>query len=142
MLFRNCPIHIPHNLPSHVWKLNFASVIETQSGSISFQALVLRTIASVANYDYIHDVIFYQNGVVEVKVTASGYPMGSFYDNNVAPYAYQIHTNLSSNVHDHLINYKVDLDVGGRENSYETIEVQTENVTDQWMPEKNRYNNA
>lgn len=84
-------------------------------------------------------MIFYQNGAVQVKVSASGFTFGSFYDDNVSPYGYPLHNNLTSTIHDHLVNYRVDLDVGGTENSYETIEVQTENVTDQWLPEKNRY---
>ncbi|KAK3699890.1 hypothetical protein QZH41_016553, partial [Actinostola sp. cb2023] len=108
-------------------------------GGMVNQALVLRNIAVVANYDYVHDFIFYQNGAVEVKVSASGFTFGTFYDQNVEPYGYPIHNNLTSTTHDHLLNYKVDLDVGGRVNSYETIEVGIENVTDKWLPEKNRH---
>ena len=46
------------------------------------QVLILRTIATVYNYDYVFDFIFNQNGVVEVKMSASGYMFGAYYDSN------------------------------------------------------------
>lgn len=99
----------------------------------------MRTVSTVGNYDYVHDFIFYQSGAIEVKVSLTGYVFGSFYNENVSPYGFNIQTNnLTSTTHDHLLNYKVDLDVSGRENSYETIEIGIENVTDRWLPEKNR----
>ena len=42
-------------------------------GGMANQVLILRTIATVYNYDYLFDFIFYQNGVIEVKMSASGY---------------------------------------------------------------------
>ena len=45
---------------------------------------------------------------------------------------------MTSGTHDHLFNYKVDLDVGGRKNSYETIEIGIENITERWFPNKRR----
>ena len=107
-------------------------------GGMTNQVLVLRTVATVYNYDYLFDFIFYQNGVIEVKISASGYIFGAFYDSNVNPYAYLLHENFTSGTHDHLINYKVDLDVGGRKNSYETIEIGIENITERWFPNRRR----
>ena len=102
------------------------------------QVLVLRTVATVYNYDYVFDFIFYQNGVIEVKMSASGYIFGAFYNSNMDPYAYPLHEDFTSGTHDHLINYKVDLDVGGRGNSYETIEIGIENITERWFPNRQR----
>lgn len=107
-------------------------------GGMANQVLVLRTVATVYNYDYVFDFIFYQNGVIEVKVAASGYILGAFYDSNVSPYSYELHEHLTSGTHDHLINYKVDLDVSGRKNSYETIEIGIENITERWFPNRRR----
>ncbi|KAL9971319.1 hypothetical protein ACROYT_G023830 [Oculina patagonica] len=107
-------------------------------GGMTNQVLVLRTIATVYNYDYVFDFIFYQNGVIEVKMSPSGYLWSAFYDSNMSPYAYPLHEHLTSGTHDHLINYKVDLDVGGRKNSYETIEIGIENITERWFPNRRR----
>ena len=107
-------------------------------GGMANQLLVLRTIATPGNYDYVFDFIFYQNGVVEVQTSASGYVYGSFYDSNSNPYSYKLHEHLTSGTHDHLFNYKVDLDVGGRKNSYETIEIGIENITERWFPNRTR----
>ena len=107
-------------------------------GGMANQLLVLRTIATPGNYDYVFDFIFYQNGVVEVQTSASGYVYGSFYDSNSNPYSYKLHEHLTSGTHDHLFSYKVDLDVGGRKNSYETIEIGIENITERWFPNRTR----
>ena len=107
-------------------------------GGMANQVLVLRTVATVYNYDYVFDFIFYQNGVIEVKISASGYILGAFYDSNSDPYSYLLHSDFTSGTHDHLINYKVDFDVGGRKNSYETIEIGIENITERWFPNKRR----
>ena len=107
-------------------------------GGMANQVLVLRSIATLWNYDYVFDFIFFQNGVIEVKMSASGYIFGAFYDSNIEPYAYPLHEHLTSGTHDHLINYKADLDVGGRKNSYETIEIGIENITERWFPDRRR----
>ena len=107
-------------------------------GGMANHVLILRTIATVYNYDYVFDFIFYQNGVIEVKMSASGYIYGAFYDSDTYPYAYPLHEHFTSGTHDHLINYKVDLDIGGRKNSYETIEIGIENITERWFPNRRR----
>ena len=107
-------------------------------GGMTDHVLVLRSVATVYNYDYVFDFIFYQNGVIEVKISASGYIFGTFFDSNISPYAYLLHEHFTSGTHDHLINYKVDLDIGGRKNSYETIEIGIENITERWFPNKRR----
>ena len=107
-------------------------------GGMANQVLILRTIATVYNYDYVFDFIFNQNGVVEVKMSASGYMFGAYYDSNMDAYAYPLHEHFTSGTHDHLINYKVDLDIGGRKNSYETIEIGIENITERWFPNRRR----
>ena len=107
-------------------------------GGMTNQVLVLRSVATLYNYDYVFDFLFYQNGVIEVKMSASGYVYGAFYDSNMDPYAYPLHKDFTSGTHDHLINYKVDLDIGGRKNSFETIEIGIENITERWFPDRRR----
>lgn len=42
-------------------------------GGMPGSALIVRTISTPYNYDYIYDYIFYPNGVVQVKVSTTGY---------------------------------------------------------------------
>lgn len=75
--------------------------------------LVLRTTSTVYNYDYIWDFIFYQNGVMEVKMSATGYIHSTFFTTNGLQYGTRVYENGLGNVHTHLIHYKVDLDIAG-----------------------------
>ncbi|CAI5789462.1 amiloride-sensitive amine oxidase copper-containing [Podarcis lilfordi] len=76
-------------------------------------ALVLRTISTVYNYDYIWDFLLYPNGVLETKVHATGYVHASFYTPEGLRYGNRLHEHLLGNIHTHLVHYKVDLDVAG-----------------------------
>ncbi|XP_001632737.2 amiloride-sensitive amine oxidase [copper-containing] [Nematostella vectensis] len=116
---------------------DFAGSYKFYGGMVN-TALVMRTVSTVYNYDYIWDLIFYQNGVIEVKISASGYVMGSLYTDEVKNYAYKLYKQLTSATHDHLLNIKVDLDVAGIKNSYETIEIGIENVTSKWEDNQRR----
>lgn len=75
--------------------------------------LVLRTTSTVYNYDYIWDFIFYQNGVMEVKMSATGYIHSTFFTTNGLQYGTRVYENGLGNLHTHLIHYKVDLDIAG-----------------------------
>ena len=104
-------------------------------GGMPGSALILRTVATTYNYDYVFDYIFYPNGVLEVRSSASGFPQTSFYTINEEPYSNQIHPKMAGSLHDHIFNYKVDIDVFGTKQSYETIEVGLQNITNPWFPE-------
>uniref|UniRef100_A0A8C5RWW3 Amine oxidase n=1 Tax=Laticauda laticaudata TaxID=8630 RepID=A0A8C5RWW3_LATLA len=97
-------------------------------------ALVLRTTSTVYNYDYIWDYLLYPNGVLEAKVHATGYVHTSFYTPEGAHYGTRLHAHLLGNVHTHLVHYKVDLDVAGTTNSFETLDVAFENISLPWQP--------
>ncbi|XP_069815378.1 diamine oxidase [copper-containing]-like [Dendropsophus ebraccatus] len=96
--------------------------------------LVVRTTSTVYNYDYIWDFLFYQNGVVEVKVHATGYIQATFFTPEGLQYGSKVHSHVLGNLHTHLIHYKVDIDVAGRENSFETINLKYENISNPWSP--------
>ena len=104
-------------------------------GGMPGSALILRTVATTYNYDYVFDYIFYPNGVLEVRSSASGFPQTTFYTVDEEPYASQIHPKMAGSMHDHIFNYKVDIDVFGTKQSYETIEVGLQNITNPWFPE-------
>ena len=107
-------------------------------GGMPGSALVLRSISTAYNYDYIYDYLFYPNGLVEVRVSMTGYVQATYWTSNEAPYGNEIHQGVAGTIHDHLINYKVDLDIGGRKNSYETIDIKIENITNPWFPQARR----
>ena len=79
--------------------------------------LVVRSVSTVGNYDYTIDYIFYMDGTLEVKVRASGYIFAAFYAANHTgsedEYGYRINDAVSSSMHDHVINFRADLDVAG-----------------------------
>ena len=105
-------------------------------GGLTNHALVLRTISTVHNYDHIYDFIFYQNGAIEVKATPTGYLQAENVRGSTADkYGQKIRQNLLGNLHDHFFHYKVDLDVHGRLNSFETIQIRTEDKLNPWLPQ-------
>ncbi|KAM4874025.1 diamine oxidase [copper-containing] isoform 1-T4 [Thomomys bottae] len=103
-------------------------------GGLPGQVLVLRTTSTVYNYDYIWDFIFYPNGVMEAKVHATGYIHATFYTPEGLAYGTRLHTHLLGNMHTHLVHYRVDLDVAGTNNSFQTLQMKLENITNPWSP--------
>ena len=107
----------------------------TFAGGLTTNVLVLRTIATPYNYDYIFDYVFYASGVLQARVSTTGYVQATYWTPNEAPYGNLIHSlNVAGTIHDHFIHYKVDLDIAGRKNSYETLDVELENITNRWFP--------
>ncbi|CAH1779879.1 unnamed protein product [Owenia fusiformis] len=95
-------------------------------------ALVLRNIISSYNYDYTISFIFYQNGVIGTKVSASGYVLCEFTHHNVPIedlIGFKLHENVLSMFHQHLFNFKVDMDILGENNSHETLAIKVRPVT-------------
>lgn len=83
-------------------------------GGLENTVLVLRTTSTVYNYDYIWDFLFYPNGVMEVKVSTTGYIHATFFTPNGLHYGSKVYDYVLGNLHTHLINYKVDLDIVGK----------------------------
>lgn len=102
-------------------------------GGLVSTVLVVRTILSVINYDYVYDFYFYQNGAVEVKIALTGYLGTSFHYPEESPYGVHIHEHINAGIHNHLFHLKVDLDVNGTSNRFETLDIKVENKTDPWM---------
>jgi primary-amine oxidase len=70
----------------------------------------------MSSYDYVFDYVFYLDGSIETIVRASGYIQSAFSANN-SDYGYQIHDALSGSMHDHSLQFKVDLDIVGVDNT-------------------------
>ncbi|KAK0543019.1 hypothetical protein OC846_006302 [Tilletia horrida] len=93
---------------------------------------VLRTVCTVGNYDYTFSYIFSHDGSIETKVSASGYIQSAFYAHN-QDYGYQIHNALSGSMHDHVLTFKVDVDVAGPNNTFAKHGVYASNETYPWL---------
>ncbi|XP_071400244.1 diamine oxidase [copper-containing] [Centroberyx affinis] len=103
-------------------------------GGLENTVLVVRTTSTVYNYDYIWDFHFYQNGVMESKVSATGYIHATFFTPNGLNYGTKVYNYVLGNLHTHLIHYKVDLDIAGRGNSFESMDLKYVNFTNPWSP--------
>ncbi|XP_019355720.1 retina-specific copper amine oxidase-like [Alligator mississippiensis] len=104
-------------------------------GGLTNSALVIRSIATVGNYDYVWDFLFYQNGAIEAKVQATGYMSSSFLYGDGLEYGHRVGEHTLGTLHTHSMNYKVDLDVGGTKNSLVTHDMAFETVQAPWSPE-------
>ncbi|XP_019386103.1 PREDICTED: membrane primary amine oxidase-like [Crocodylus porosus] len=104
-------------------------------GGLANSVLVFRTISAVSNYDYIWDFIFHSSGAVEVKVRASGYISSSFFFGDGTDFGNRVEEHTLGTMHNHALNFKVDLDVGGSKNSLVTHDMVFENVQAPWSPE-------
>lgn len=82
-------------------------------------AFMVRSISTVGNYDYQTTYEFHIDGSIQVVVRASGYIQGSDLVKGTEPWEYGFHIrkDLSGSMHDHVLNFKADLDILGTKNS-------------------------
>ncbi|KAJ0058443.1 hypothetical protein NL108_014646 [Boleophthalmus pectinirostris] len=114
---------------------HFADFFHNSYGGMANSALVFRTITAIGNYDYMWDFIFYQTGAVEAKVHATGYISSSFLVPGNLKHGHQVAPNVLGNIHTHFINFKVDLDVAGVKNMFQTKDMEYKNISLPWIPE-------
>ncbi|XP_023670046.1 retina-specific copper amine oxidase [Paramormyrops kingsleyae] len=105
-------------------------------GGMPNTALVLRTITSIGNYDYLWDFIFYQSGSIEAKVHATGYISSSYYVKGNLQFGHQVANHTIGNIHTHFVNFKVDLDVLGQKNIFQTKDMEFKEVEIPWVTGK------
>ena len=97
--------------------------------------LVIRTIATLRGHDNVFDFMFYQNGVVEVKSTPTGYIQTENGQTSLDdPYGQDIENKLLGNLHDYTFHYKIDLDVYGTSNYFEKISISKDDEPNKWLP--------
>ncbi|XP_051571087.1 primary amine oxidase, liver isozyme-like [Myxocyprinus asiaticus] len=113
---------------------HFSDFFHNGYGGMANSALVFRTITAIGNYDYIWDFIFYQSGSVEARVHATGYISSSFMIDGSLQYGHQVAENVLGNIHTHFINFKVDLDILGVKNVFQTKDMVYKEVSLPWMP--------
>jgi len=106
-----------------------------EMGAIKGYELVVRTISTVGNYDYLFDYTFQLDGTMEVRLSASGYLQGAWWDEEENDYGTRIRSTYMGSLHDHVINYKADFDIAGTRNSLMAISLENEVVHQAWFDE-------
>jgi primary-amine oxidase len=96
--------------------------------------LIVRVVSTVGNYDYTIDYTFYLDGSLEVKVRASGFIFGAFFPQppnstqRASPqqheYGYRVHDAAGSSMHDHVLNFRADMDIDGVANTLTRIAIE------------------
>ncbi|XP_034749873.1 retina-specific copper amine oxidase [Etheostoma cragini] len=132
--YRNSFCVFEHNMGQPL-RRHFADFFSNSYGGMVNSALVVRTITAIGNYDYMWDFIFYQSGSVEAKVHATGYISSSYLVDGSLKYGHQVAEKVLGNIHTHFINFKVDLDVLGVNNLFQTKDMDYVNVSIPWMPD-------
>lgn len=98
-----------------------------QNASEERRELVVRWISTVGNYDYMFDWVFAQNGVIGINAGATGIEAvkgvktRTMHDSTAkedTKYGTLIDHNIVGTTHQHIYNYRLDLDVDGTENSF------------------------
>lgn len=88
--------------------------------------LVIRWISTVGNYDYIFDWVFQQNGVIGIDAGATGIEAVKGVKSNTVHdatakedtrYGTLIDHNIVGTTHQHIYNFRLDMDVDGENNS-------------------------
>ncbi|XP_046373216.2 putative amine oxidase [copper-containing] [Haliotis rufescens] len=90
--------------------------------------LILRSILTIDNYDYVTDFIFHQSGALEVRVMSTGYIFAAFHTPEEAPYGFKLQDNIFGPIHHHMFLFKADIDINGTSNRYETLDISAEEV--------------
>lgn len=134
-----------HELPNSICVFEFTAdhLLSRHTAQYSVTAsrntyLVVRSTSTVGNYDYAIDFIFYLDGTIEVKVRASGFIFAAFYRANKTDidsedeYGHRIGEAVSSSIHDHVINFKADLDVAGPKNDMVRLALEPITKSYQW----------
>ena len=106
--------------------------------------LIVRTVSTVGNYDYTIDYTFYLDGTLEVKVRASGFIFGAFFPQPInsteraSPhqheYGYRIHDAVASSMHDHVLNFRADMDIDGVANTLTRVTIEPLTREYDWDP--------
>jgi primary-amine oxidase len=114
---------------SMAWRHDDGSVVESRK----MRNLVLRTIGTFGNYDYVCDWIFQQNGAIRVRVGATGHDNISAVKSRTAAedatgqdgrYGQFIAENAVGINHDHFFSFRLDFDIDGTANSFVRDKIQ------------------
>ncbi|KAF6751012.1 amine oxidase catalytic domain-containing protein [Ephemerocybe angulata] len=109
-----------------------------ETGAVKAYIFTVRTIATIGNglnriLLFQFDYIFHLDGTIEVKLSATGYLQGGYHDSRQEGYGTKIREFTMGNIHDHAINFKVDLDIAGVNNTLLKTTSVIETVYPEWF---------
>ncbi|XP_077827877.1 amine oxidase [copper-containing] 3 isoform X3 [Macaca mulatta] len=81
-------------------------------GGLAETVLVVRSVSTLLNYDYVWDMVFHPSGAIETRFYATGYISSAFLFGATGKYGNQVAEHTLGTVHTHSAHFKVDLDVG------------------------------
>ncbi|XP_051894681.1 membrane primary amine oxidase-like isoform X2 [Pristis pectinata] len=105
-------------------------------GGLLDNVLIIRSVTTAGNYDYIFDFVFHNNGVIETKVFPSGYALTSFISEEKTNYGAKLEENVLGNIHTHFLHFKADLDIMGTSNSFETKDIEYQLKSVPWKTDQ------
>lgn len=112
------------------WRHTHANGTENRphADGVRRSTLVIRTVATVGNYDYLYSIRFKPDASISVETTLAGYMLTSFFDvdgqtDRDIVFGTRVGKHTLALLHDHLSGWKVDLDVLGTENSVRRMSV-------------------
>jgi primary-amine oxidase len=84
-------------------------------GGLASSSLVVRSVSSVGNYDYIWDFMLHPTGALEARVHATGYINTAFMSGGAESLLFgnRVGERVLGAVHTHAFHFKLDLDVAG-----------------------------
>ena len=118
--------------------------LRRQSGDKLFSglsdiSLTLRSIISIQSCEFILDFVFRLNGVLETRVSLTGFPLGTLHTPQELRYGFRIRENFIAPLRQFSFHFKVDLDIHGRENRFESIDIEPHNVyTSDWLEKEGK----
>jgi len=139
--FRNsiCVFEMDLGIPlKRHYETDFAGSYTFYAGAPAY-ALVIRSITAVYNYDYLIDYVFYPHGAIEAKVGLGGYIQATHYNPSEDPYGERVRDFTMGTIHDHILHYKLDLDVEGTANTFERAEAVVEQINQPWFADRPHY---
>ncbi|XP_014689388.3 amine oxidase [copper-containing] 3-like [Equus asinus] len=104
-------------------------------GGLAETVLVVRSVSTMLNYDYVWDMVFHPNGAIEVKFHATGYISSAFLFGAARRYGNQVGEHTLGTIHTHSAHFKVDLDAGGLENWVWAEDMAFDLTSVPWSPE-------
>lgn len=96
------------------------------------KVLVVRVILTFLSYDYIMDYVFHNNGAIEARVFSTGALITTAPSHADSNFGVEIDPFILANIHNHLFNYKVDLDIISVTNRHSRWRIHEIKESDSW----------
>ncbi|TIB62328.1 hypothetical protein E3P77_03855 [Wallemia ichthyophaga] len=97
--------------------------------------LVIRSISTPGNYDYMIDYALMPDGTIEASASASGYLLQTHSSRGGDKFGTQVSDTTFGNIHDHVILFKFDLDILGESNTLVEKSIDVQNTKFFWQDE-------